>query len=220
MSEEAIIAAVKAGDRAKVQALVEADPSLAQLKTSEGSLVLTALYHGAGDVVPVLLDTGLELDLFEAAAVGDPDRVSAIVASQPEAVHAVNPDGFTPLGLAAFFGQEEVAQRLLAGGADVNQVMESANRNTALDAAVASGHPEVVRILLEGDADVECRALGGYTPLLKAAFGGDIGLVRLLLDHGADPQATTDEGRMALDIAIERGFEEVAAVLREHGGPS
>ncbi|NIN67511.1 MAG: ankyrin repeat domain-containing protein, partial [Anaerolineae bacterium] len=56
-----------------------------------------------------------------------------------------------------------------------------------------------------------------FTPLHKAAFGGNVELARLLLERGADVAAMTDDGRTPLDIAIERGHAELADVLRRHG---
>lgn len=217
-AEESIVAAVKAKDVATVRALLQADPGLAQTRTQEGSLVLTALYHGAEEVLPLLLETDLDLNVFEASALGDAERVAELLRRSPSDANAMNTDGFTPLGLAAFFGHAEVAQRLLSEGAEVDQVMQSVNTNTPLDAAVAANRREVVELLLQSGASTESRAAGGYTPLHKAAFGGNVEMTRLLLERGADPEATTDEGRMALDIAVEREFDEVAEVLRQRTG--
>jgi ankyrin repeat protein len=43
-------------------------------------------------------------------------------------------------------------------------------------------------------------------------------LARLLLDHGADVNARTDDGRTALAMAVKNGKEELAKLLREKGG--
>lgn len=211
-----IVEAVKAKDVARVKALLAADPGLAQTKTREGSLILTAVYHGAMDVLSVIREAHAELDIFEAAAVGDADHVLAVIERHPDQANASNADGFTPLGLAAFFGHKEVAERLLVGGAEVDQVIQSVNKNTALDAAVAANHPDIAKLLLDSGANVSPHAAGGFTPLHKAAFGGNVELARLLLERGADVDAETDAGRTPLDIAVERGQREVADVLRRH----
>ncbi len=212
-----IVEAVKAKDLAQVKALLAVDPELAKTETREGSLILTAVYHGALDLVPIIREAHVELNIFEAAAVGDADRIQAIIERSPRQANASNRDGFTPLGLSAFFGHRDAAERLLAGGAEVDQVIQSVNRNTALDAAVAANHPEVAKLLLDSGAEVSPRAAGGFTPLHKAAFGGNVELARLLLERGSDVAAKTDDGRTPLDIAIERGHAELADVLHRHG---
>ena len=55
------------------------------------------------------------------SAIGDLERVQALVKQFPESVNAYSPDGFYPLGLAAFFGHRKLVEYLLDAGADVNQ---------------------------------------------------------------------------------------------------
>ena len=47
--------------------------------------------------------------MFEAATFGDLDRLTELLAEDPELVDAISGDGFTPLHLAAFFGQSDAA---------------------------------------------------------------------------------------------------------------
>lgn len=213
-----IVEAVKTKDVVRVKALLEVNPELVQIRTKEGSLILTAVYVGAKDVLQLLLEAHPDLNIFEAAAVGDADRISAILEKSPGEANSSNADGFTPLGLSAFFGHKEVAQRLMAGGAEVDHVIQSVNKNTALDAAVAASHRDLAELLLDSGANVNPRSTGGFTPLHKAAFGGNVELSRLLLDRGADVEAETDDGRTPLDIAVERNHKEVANILRRHWG--
>ncbi len=215
-----ITEAIKANDTAKVTTLLDRDPKLIEMETDEGSLVLTAVYHAAWDVVDMLVDRARQLNIFEAAAVGEDSRVLEILNDEPRLANASNRDGFTPLGLAAFFGHEPVVKALLHKGAEIDTVMGSANANTALDAAVAARRTEVVRLLLAKGAEVNVRAAGGYTPLHKAVFGGDLGMIRLLLDSGADLHARTDEGKKPVDVASERGLKDVVKLLTEHGAQS
>lgn len=215
---EPIVDAVKAGDVGKVRRLLEESPGLLDAKTPEGSLLLTAVYHGAAEVAALLAARMPALNVFEAAAVGDGRRLQELLEADARLANAAGEGGFTPLGLAAFFGHEEAARVLLDRGADADRVMENANANTALDAAVAADHLDVVKRLLGAGANVNVQATRGYSPLHKAAFGGNPEMVRLLLDGGADPHLETDEGRRALDIAVERGHEDAAAALRAHTG--
>ena len=80
------------------------------------------------------------------------------------------------------------------------------------------GHEEAVAALAEGGADLD-KASVGETPLMNAAAKGHSGVVRRLLELGADhtPVGTMYEyeGKTALELAEEKGKEEAAAVLRE-----
>ena len=76
---------------------------------------------GKKEVVAALLGTGVELNLFEASATGQEERVKALLEKQPNLVKTHSPDGFSALGLAVFFGQKRAAEMLLAKGAPVNE---------------------------------------------------------------------------------------------------
>jgi uncharacterized protein len=57
---------------------------------------------------------------------------------------------------------------------------------------------------------------GSFTPLHTAAANGNIDMVRLMLDHQGEPGMETEAGQTALDLAEERGHDEVAKVLRKN----
>jgi ankyrin repeat protein len=210
--------AVKAGDVAAVRALLDADPNLITARDGVGnSAVLLAIYYGKESVKELLLETGVELDIFEAAATGKSDHVAALLAQDASLANTYAPDGFTPLGLAAFFGRREVVELLLQQGADVNAVSRNVSGYTALTGAVAGGHREIVATLLAHGARADHRYGPGYTPLHEAAASGKLEIARLLLEHGADPNAHTDDGKTPLALAVEKKQEETAALLRQHG---
>ena len=214
---EDIVEAVKKNDAAKVKELLAANPNLILTKTPDGSLLLTSVFHGARDAMRALLPRFPHMNVHEAASVGDAQRLQRILEEEPGLVSAPHPQGFTPLGLAAFFGHKSAVQVLVARGAEVDAVDRSQFANTALDAAVAANHLEVVKVLLQNHASVNVRAAGGHTPLHKAAMNGNLEIVKLLLDHGSDAAARNDDGKTALQYAAEKGHEEVWALLRQRG---
>jgi ankyrin repeat protein len=69
-------------------------------------------------------------------------------------------------------------------------------------------------LLLDRGADVNARHQMGFAPLHAAGGNGDAAMVDLLLARGADPQATTDDGKTAADYAAERGHAALAERLR------
>jgi ankyrin repeat protein len=221
--QEAIIAAVKAKDAAQVESLLNEDPSLVETRTPDGSLVLTAAYRGAWELVQLLLAHNATLDIFEAAVVGQADRIKALLADEPGLADAVNNDGFSPLHLAAFVGQVDAVRTLLAGGADINKVQQSkvpyVPSNTALHAAIAGGpHREVVELLVTAGADVNVISSIGHTPLHDAVFHNATELLAYLLAHGADVNRSGEGVPTPLAYARQRGKEEAAALLASAGG--
>jgi len=58
------------------------------------------------------------------------------------------------------------------------------------------------------------RSEANYTTLHKAAVHGNLEVVRMLLDHGADVHAIRDGGHTPFDDAIEKGHTAIADLLR------
>ncbi len=210
--------AVKAGDLPVVRNRIESDSSLVNARNETGaSAILLATYYGRKEVAELLIARGARLDIFEASAVGEKARVTALLEGDPGSVNSYSHDGFTPLGLAAFFGHRDIVDVLLAHGADVNAVSRNATGYTALTGAVAHGHREIAAALLAAGANVNHRYVQGYSPLHEAAANNDPQMVKLLLDHGGDPNARMDDCRTPLALALEKGHEHVAGLLRQHG---
>jgi ankyrin repeat protein len=205
--------AVEKGDVEGVTALLETKPSLLATGRAGVSAVRLAVYHGHPDVARLLVERGAALDVFDASAVGAADRLRDLLAEDPSRANAVASDGFTPLGLAAFFGHEAAARLLLERGADPDLPARNATKVAPIHSAVAGGSVEIVRELLARGANVHARQQGGFTPLHGAAVEADREMIRVLLEHGADRDAKNDAGRTALDLAREPGREEAAALL-------
>ena len=183
---------------------------------SESSAILAAMYEGNTDALAALLATRPELDVFEAAAVGDAARIRVLVRARSALVTAVSGDGWTALHLAAYFGQGEAVERLLAVGADPRVPSRNRLANTALHAALAGrGNLRIIAALIARGADVETPAAGGYRPLHLAAARGDVGIIDMLLVRGARVTVRAEDGRTPLGIAEERG--QVAAARRLRG---
>src|SRR6266542_2134740 len=145
------------------------------------------------------------LNIWEAAALGRDERVAELLREDRSLPNAWSPDGFTPVGLAAFFGHSSTARLLVEAGADVGAVARNEMKVQPLHAAAAAKEIEIVRMLLDRGADPNARQQVGYTALMECARGGRDDMVSLLLAHGADPTLTTDDGKSASDLAREQG---------------
>ena len=84
MSQEFLDAATN-GDVSKVKTMLHSDPSLARAKDQNGvSVIMKATYYGKKEVVDALLESGVELDVFEAVANGQTERVLDLIAKDEE----------------------------------------------------------------------------------------------------------------------------------------
>ena len=177
------------------------------------SPVRDALYRGDRSAAEALAE-GIELDVFDAAALGDTERLDALLAARPELAEALSEDGFTPLHLACFSGGAEATRLLIERGAPLERLAESSfARVRPLGTAAFSRDHASARVLLEAGAEPSGTARGGFTPLHAAAMNGDGDFVRLLLDHGADRAAVTVDGHTPEQLAREAGHQDVADML-------
>ena len=208
-----IFEAIESGDLERVRAIVTERPEAAGARDEQGvSALLQARYRGRDDLVGALLAARTELDVFEASAVGDVERVRELVEADPALVDAFAPDGFTPLTLAAHFGHEDVVRLLLDRGADVAlRARHEQIQVQPLHAAAATGQTAIVRLLLDAGAPVNEVQPGGFTALHAAAQNGNAELARLLIERGADPEQPLDDGRTPRDLAREH--PDVASAL-------
>lgn len=214
MSKEFVDAATR-GDVAKVKEMLHADPSLAQSKDQDGlSVILKATYYGQRDVVAALLDSGVRLNVFEAAATGQTNRVRALIEEDPALVNSYSPDGFAPLSLAVFFGHAETVDVLLAAGAEVSAPSRETMKLTPLASALAAGHNQIARTLIDHGAHVNAKGDSDVTPLHTAAARGNIEAATFLLEHGADINATTTDGKKPITYAEERNHPEMVEFLK------
>ena len=190
-----------------------AGPTLSTGMDVPESPVLAALYAGEPARARELA-RGRELDVFEAAAVGDSGRLADLLAGDPPAARARTADGFTALHYAAFFSRNaDCARALLDAGAEPDAVADNDTDLRPINSAAGSGASEIVALLLERGADVDAAQRGGYTALHSAAHDGNEELARMLLAAGADPARATDDDRTPADLAAEAGHPKLARAL-------
>jgi ankyrin repeat protein len=160
----------------------------AQTDTSRDALFL-ALQRGASGEVGRLLASGVSPNLVDA-------------------------DGTTALMAGTLFADADTVELLLKRGADPNKA--DASGSTALMWAVSD--EEKVRLLVAHGANVNAKSTTERTPLLvAAALPRTTGVLRILLDRGADLRAQDRAGATALALAVRSADVDVVRFLVERG---
>lgn len=214
--EQEFLDAIKKGNSVRVSELLKQTPSLIKARTSSGiTPVLLAVYAHHPEIAEALLATGIEPNIFEAAATGRVERVRELLKKNPELVKAYSPDGWTALHLN--FGNLEIVKLTLDSGAEIDAISKNKFVATPLRGAAAMEKVELARLLIARGANVNCRGEEGGTPLHEAAGNGNLEFAKLLLDHGANVNAKDDKGKTPLTIALEYKKAPVVVLLREHG---
>jgi ankyrin repeat protein len=175
-----------------------------------GSLVVAA-ENGDVKMVKLLLAAGAHVNvgcpLAAAAKNSDVKTVELLLAAGADV------DASGPLVVAAHDGDVHLVQLLLAKGADINKPSDSYMLSPLVEAA-KNNHFDVCKILLAAKATVNnCK----YPPLAYAAEEGNLRILRLLLDHGADINAMCHLNRSALCMAVSNGHIEAAKFLLDEG---
>ena len=194
--------------------LLTEKPDLVKIHTSHNvSPLMLSCYFKRPEVTELLIKFVDEINLFEAAAAGKFDVVAYLIGLHPEAIDYFAEDGFTPLGLACYFGRFEVARYLVMKGADVNLPSNNGFNVFPLHSAAAGNFTNITAMLIENGAQVNIKQQAGVTPLHSAAQNGNVELLILLLEHNADVNARMEGGKLPADLAKEKGFDDIAEIL-------
>ncbi|MGE5375044.1 MAG: ankyrin repeat domain-containing protein [Bacteroidota bacterium] len=207
--------AIRQGNRYEVERQLIVDPALVHTSENQLSPIMVAAYYSQREIASFLADKTVVLTIFEAAATGKINHVIRLLARDPELVNAYTEDGFQPLGLACFFGHYDTAEYLARAGAQLNSPSHNDLKAAPIHSAAAGMYTNIVKMLLDLGAEPNVREQGGFTPLHVAAQNDDLETVRILLLGGADLALKNDEGKTALDLAMDAGHEKSAALLGE-----
>lgn len=125
--------------------------------------------------------------------------------------------GDYPIHFAAEYGKEDIVELLIEKGADINCL--NGSMKTPLSLAVSNGHKETAGVLIKNGVNVNFPIDGyGNYPLHIAAEKGNIEIIKLLLDSGADINRRNKLKEPPLLLAIQNGHKDVAEFLRSRGG--
>ncbi|XP_066142061.1 serine/threonine-protein phosphatase 6 regulatory ankyrin repeat subunit B isoform X9 [Euwallacea fornicatus] len=153
--------------------------------------------------------------LLIASHKGHIDLVNNLLANHAR-VDVFDSDGRSALHLAAEHGYLHVCDSLLTNKAFINS--KSRNGRTALHLAALNGYVHLVKFLIKDhNAVIDILTLKKQTPLHLAAGAGQIEVCKLLLELGADIDATDEDGQKPIHAACQNNFSEVAKLfLQQH----
>ena len=198
----------------KILRLLQENPEVLdqQDETGTSGLLLIA-YSGMPSVFEMAKSLKKTFSFHEAIVCGKMEQVKELHKDGSNGIDEYSGDGFTPVSLAAFFDQTEIAIWLLEQGADPNLHATNASKVNALHAAVAKGNVELCKLLIQKGADVNAPQMQQVTALHSAAHRGNLELVQLLVQNGADVNLKMENGDTALSIAQRDSHKEVAVYL-------
>jgi ankyrin repeat protein len=212
---EELVSAIHRDDLVVVRQIATAHPGLVEAQSESGSPLRLAL---RGDDIPIaeaLWAAGPKQDVIGAAALGDTQVVSELVAEEP--ARARESTGFwswRPLHWACRYGHRETASVLL----DIDGAFAGdAHGRTPLHVAAEHDQAAVVRLLVDHGIDVDVQDDKGQTPLFYAAFGQCADVVSSLLAKGADPRHRAGGNGTALHAAAHVGDAQIVRLLLRSG---
>jgi ankyrin repeat protein len=147
--------------------------------------IRTALYRGDRATAERLVASGQTVNVFDAAALGDVDRLRERITADPSVVAQWSADGFTALHFAAFLGGPDAVGLLIEAGSDVSAVARNDMKVQPLHSAAANGNVESCRLLLAAGADPHARQQRDFTAMDEAVQENNEALIALLRSYGA-----------------------------------
>jgi ankyrin repeat protein len=214
---KALMVAAETGDTASVSLLL-ADKVDFRAGDEWGNTALAkATLGGHIEVVRLLLEAGADPD-GELDAESTPLMVTSKAAIAELLIRAgADPnrfiDGCTPLNAAVQRNSHEVAAALLAAGAKPDVPTEP--HGCALSTAIAKGHLDLGRLLIESGALVNLHPKNGWPPLMHAAANGREAIISKLIAAGADVHFRDADGDSPLTVATDHA--RICELLRQAG---
>lgn len=205
---------IESGDAYAMDNLLHNNPSLSNQKTSHDiSPLLLACYYHKPQIIKVLLKHIAKVDIFEAAAVGLITELADLIEAEPTLISSFSDHGFTALGIAVHFGNEDIVRHLLLKGANPNQTSNNGYHVNPLFTAVSANFDGISKLLIEAGAEVNVIQSGNLTPLHMAAANGNIEMLIILLENGAVVHIKNENGETPSDMAAAKGHHEIAKIL-------
>jgi uncharacterized protein len=150
-------------------------------------------------------------DVFSLARNGTLEDMKVYLNENPNAINDQTKEGFTPLILACYRGNIEVAKFLIENVKDVNS---QSSMGSPLMAVAVKGYTDLAQALLNRGANPNVTDEKGTTALMYAVQFRNVAFVQLLLKHNADKTLRDKNGKTAFEFAVFSGNEEIINLLK------
>ena len=152
------------------------------------------------------------LNVFDVARTGTVEQAKALLKSDPKIFNTTNSEGYSPLTLACYRSNNDVAKLLLDNGSDINK---QSPMGTPLMASVVKGNLEMAKILLEKKADPDLTDTKKTTALIYAVQFKNIEMIKLLLEYDPNQSQKDDSGKTAFEYAVFSNNQEIINLFKK-----
>jgi len=223
-----LVEVIRTGTLSMMKELIEKGVNVSS-KVCGCTPLMYAAFYGKKDMVDFLLNLGADVNEYNLS------RVTALMWAVERGQHSIaqtllengakvntkDEKGLTALYKATKMGCIAMVKLLVEiGKADVNlQAGPEFDCSTALQEAAYNGHEEIVRYLIEHDADVNEKNSKGRTALVRAVFKSQFGIIKCLIDIADDVDIDIPDlsGRTALHWAAFFNSEKILQILIQNG---
>lgn len=200
----------------KVISLISNNPSILDIKDENGSSGMFIIaYSGIETIFNKAKNLKTSFSFHEAIICEKIERVKErLIQTDKNIVNEYSNDGFTPLSLAIFFNQTEIAKLLLENGANPDLCAKNPSKVNALHTAVAKENYTLCKLLLDYGVNVNAVQMQNVTPLHSAVHRGNLKIVKLLVENDAKYNPKMDNGDPPKNIAKKEGHKKIEDYLK------
>ena len=151
--------------------------------------------------------------IFEIARSGTIEQLNYIIQKDSNCVNYIDKNGFSPLILACYKGNIEIAKLLIDKVQDVNyQSIEG----TALMAAVMRNNLELINLLLNNNANINLSNANGVNALMLAIQFKRTEIIKIFLEKNPNLALKDNDGKTAFEYATNTSDQEIIKLLKKY----
>ena len=154
-----------------------------------------------------------KLDVFEVARKGTVEELKLALQQNPNVINSVNTDGYSPLILACYRENNEVAKFLIEKGANINF---KSGLGTPLMACSAKGNIVIAKFLIEKKADINSTDENGMSAIMYSVMFKNYEFAKLLIQNKATIEVKDNRGNSPLDYAILADDDKMIEILKSN----
>lgn len=224
--QKAINEAVAHGNSEIVNMLLTYCTNVSSWDSKQQSPLYTAILKQRYDMIPLLLDTGIDIDFhsesnsetaLHLATKQDNIKVVRQLLEKKCNVNSLNDSNESALLIATCNGFKDIVKLLLENGGDIN-LADNTGHSPFFMACLYKQMSTIEIFLSNASTDINKQTDTGETPLISAVHYGDIDIVKLLLENKCDVDKHGCDGPSALHIAVIQNKTDMVLWLLENNG--